>query len=67
MSRERLHELIDQVPEERLACLEDMVTLILGNDYPTGNDYPMENDYRGDSNSSICPIALGQLYQDQDV
>ena len=54
MSREKLHELIDQVPEERLSCLEDMVTLILGNDYRS-------------EDSSICPIALGELYQDQDV
>lgn len=55
MSRERLHQLIDQVPEERLPCIEDMVTLILG------------NDYGGGSQAGLSPIALGELYQDQDV
>ena len=63
--REKLHHLIDLIPEDRLSYINVVLNQILRSDLP--NDPKAEGERATFTGEGITPIISEDIFSDQDV
>lgn len=65
ISRERLHDLIDQIPDDRLSYIDDVFNRILRSELH--NAQRVDSEKNTPNQEGITTVTLEDIFRDQDV